>query len=82
MGRTLRMAFWMSWGSALNVTMMSIDRQKYVHAFSKMWLRGRNESEVSASDSDVSMRRWMSRAASKLACVRMAPLGSPVVPEV
>ena len=57
-------------------------RQKSDHARSKIWLRGRKHTDVSASER-VSRRMWcIARAALKQLWGRIAPLGSPVVPEV
>ena len=48
---------------------------------SKMWHSGRNESVVSVGRR-VTTRRQASTLETMFACVSIAPLGSPVVPEV
>jgi len=48
---------------------------------SRTWDRGRNDSTVSLSENArISEAAWMLE--SRLAWVRMTPLGTPVVPEV
>ena len=69
-------------GSVLIHTFIDMTRQKYVHAFSKIWLSGRKVTEVSLSLSIVSRSIWISMAASKQEWSRVAPFGSPVVPDV
>ena len=60
---------------------MPVVRQKYVHAHSKMCDSGRKQSERSVSSTGRTLA-WVSIWQSKLAWVRITPLGSPVVPEV
>ena len=48
---------------------------------SKMWESGRNDSIVSAGPMSMTSRQAATFDA-MFACVSMAPLGSPVVPEV
>ena len=48
---------------------------------SKMWLKGRNERQVSPAPSGVTCRQ-ASTFEAMFECESIAPLGSPVVPEV
>ena len=81
-GRTWRNECCTSRGSRLMATRMPMNRQKYVHAFSKMWLSGRKQSDVSESLSIVRRSVCMRTAAFMQLWGSTAPLGSPVVPDV